>query len=176
MTDGGRLDAAASRLRRGPVDALHAATGSRLDSGRVGIVSARAGVGKTALLVHFALDALFRGRQVLHVALRDTVDHARAHYDEVLRAVLAAGTDRPRPPDAALLVERHRMIHSWHGRPFAPGLLLRSLDVLEEAAGFRPALVLVDGYDGADALEAQLPALRDLARDRAIAIVVSVRA
>lgn len=153
---------------KSPIGPLVEAVG-RPSAGHVGVVLARPGVGKTALLVHFGLEALFRGEQVLHVALRDTVDHARAHYDEVLR-VLGA-----RPADAALVVERNRTLHSWQGRPFDPSLVARSLDVLGEAAQFRPSLVLVDGYEAVAQATEHLPALRQLARERSVAVVASAR-
>lgn len=155
-----------------PVAALAAALGTRLGSGGIGVVAARAGVGKTALLVHVALDTLLRGQQVLHVALKDTVDHARAHYDEVIRAV----GDRSRVADAALKVERGRMIHSFHGKAFELATVERSLAVLREAAQFEPALLVIDGFDDPDALSAALPGLRRLATERGCGVWLTVRA
>lgn len=155
-----------------PVAALAAALGTRLGPGGTGIVAARAGVGKTALLVHVALDALLRGQQVLHVALRDTVDHARAHYDEVMRSV----GDRGRVRDAALEVERGRMIHSFHGRAFDLATIERSLSVLKDAAQFEPRLVVIDGFEDPAAVQAALPGLRRLATERGCGIWLTVRA
>lgn len=97
-----------------------------LRPGDLGLVVAGAGVGKTALLVHLALQWLLRGDRVLHVDAREPVDRVRSHYDEVLRSVQEAG----RLPDAALQVERNRMILSLHGRPFELDAVLRNLVVL----------------------------------------------
>lgn len=131
-----------------------------LRPGDLGLVVAGAGVGKTALLVHLALQWLLRGDRVLHVDAREPVDRVRSHYDEVLRSVQEAG----RLPDAALQVERNRMILSLHGRPFELDAVLRNLVVLEDAAQFRPALILVDGLSGSQAVV--LAGLRGLAQAR----------
>ena len=138
-------------------------------AGGVGLVLARAGVGKTALLVHVGLAALLRGEQVLHVALRDTVEHARAHCDEVLRAVV----ERARITDP-MRVERGRMIHSFHGRPFEVAAVERNLEMLGQVAQFQPTVLLVDGLDG-DQLDAVLPQLTSLAQRRGMRCWVSAR-
>jgi hypothetical protein len=130
---------------------------------------AGAGVGKTALLVHVALQWLLRGERVLHVALKDTVDHARAHYDEVLRAIQEHG----RLTDAALLVERHRMILSLHGRPLDLELVRRNLAVLADAAQFVPAVIVIDGLSGVSA--GPLAELRALATERGVPVVVTAQ-
>ena len=139
-----------------------------LAPGDLGVVVAGPGAGKTALLVHVALQWLLRGERVLHVATKDTVDHARAHYDEMLRAI----HDHGRPSDVPLVVERNRMILSLHGRALDLDLLRRHLAVLEEAAQFRPALIVVDGLPGLAG--PALSALRDLAGERGCPLFVSV--
>jgi hypothetical protein len=147
-----------------------------LRPGDLGLVVAGAGVGKTALLVHVALQWLLRGERVLHVALRDTVDHARAHYDEVLRAVQEHGRGdqaRALAPDAAVQVERNRMILSFQGRPFELEAVHRNLAVLEDAAQFRPAVLLFDGLSAAP-LAHVVPELRALAERRAVPVFAAV--
>ncbi|MEQ1500820.1 MAG: hypothetical protein ABMB14_01250 [Myxococcota bacterium] len=163
-----------------PLTALAAALGSGtgsgpatgfLPAGGVGAVIARSGVGKTPLIVHLGLEVLLRGKQILHVSIRDSVDHARAHYDEVLRAI----GDRSRIGDGALKIERGRMIHSFHGRPFDVAPIERNLAMLAESAQFAPEVVLVDGFDGLASAAAALPALRDLAVRRGLRIWLSAR-
>ena len=56
-----------------PIGVLSKALGGGLEPGQVGVIAARAGVGKSALLVHISLDALLRDRSVLHVALRSKI-------------------------------------------------------------------------------------------------------
>ena len=146
-------------------------SGSVSAAGAIGVVVARSGVGKTALVVHLGLEPLLRGQQVLHVALRDGVDHARAHWDEVLRAV--AG--RARLTDPSLAVERGRMIHSFQGRPFDPVVIDRNLGMLKDAAQFEPVLLLIDGFDDLDAFRTNAPALRELVTRRRLRCWITLR-
>ena len=140
-----------------PVAAIAPSVGLGLPRGGVGAVCGRPGVGKTAMLVHLGLDVALRGNQVLHVAVRDTVDRARAHWDEVLRAI----GERQRLGNAGLRVERARTIHSFAGRPLDLARVERNLEVLREAAQFEPTVLLLDGLDLARAGEL-LPMLRSL--------------
>lgn len=164
MSDGGG-EPAAPAYPGSPVGAWGRAD---LRPGDLGLVVAGPGVGKTALLVHVALQWLLRSQRVLHVAAKDTVDHVRAHYDEVLRAVQEAG----RLGDAPLLVERHRMIVSLHQRPFEVDAVARNLAVLADAAQFEPGLLVVDGLTAAHL--ALLPALRALGAARGCPVFAAV--
>jgi len=151
-----------------PVRALAQHIGGPLAAGELAFVTARAGVGKSALLVHLALDQLVQDRDVLHVALDESVDNVRTHYDQVFRAA----TRKARPADrsaAMVAAERHRMIHTWVGRGFAPESLERSLDMLAEVAGFHPTLVVVDGVT-ADELPQVVAGVARVARSRGLAV------
>lgn len=125
------------------------------------VVLAPPGVGKTALLVHAGVEALQAGGRVLHVAVADTVDHVRRHYD----AVIAAHG----PTDVAA-----RMIHS--DRSLTVQRLEGHLTLLGEAAGFRPTLIAVDGLSGeAGGVGPELVAYADLARRIGARLWVSTR-
>jgi len=50
----------------------------------MGLVIARAGLGKTAILVQFALDCMLLGNKVLHVSIGQSVDKTRKWYDDIL--------------------------------------------------------------------------------------------
>jgi len=153
---------------RTPVRALTQYLGGELKSGQIAFITARPGVGKSQLLVHLALDRLLRDQNVLHVALEESVEHVRTHYDQVFRAV----TGRARASERATALvsaERHRMIHTWYGRQFTVDALVRSLDLLAEMAGFTPSLVVVDGVAGKET-DAIAKGLATLARARDLAV------
>ena len=44
------------------------------EQNQMGLVMARAGLGKTALLVQIALDAILRGKRVIHVSIGESID------------------------------------------------------------------------------------------------------
>jgi hypothetical protein len=113
-------------------------------AGQPALVLADQGVGKTALLVHAALDALLAGKNVLHVALGDSAANVRAHYDELIDQL---GLRSVEGVDTTVGIERRRMVLSYAERPFDPGHLGAQLHMLQEVAQFRADLLVVDGFD-----------------------------
>ena len=142
-----------------PVEAISA----DLSEGTLALVLGRPGVGKTALLVHAALGSLLRSQRVIHVAVRDTVDHVRSHYDELLRQLPIQGGDAQLAERTA---ERHRMIHSTQGRPLSLERLHQHLRVLAESADFSPQVMVVDGLSDGPNLPEQLEGLSTLAKEQ----------
>ncbi len=143
-------------IDRGPLRGVHAVLGGTLVAGDVVHLHAAPGVGKSAFLVHLGLERLLRGECVLHVATSGDVQTVRDAYDSGLSGLLRDA----RPADgtaAALLVERHRLVHIARDVPEDWGARIGALlDTLRDALGFAPALVVVDG---ASASEASLAAM-----------------
>ena len=145
-----------------------------LEAGQIGAIVARAGVGKSTLLVHIGLDALMRDVPVLHVSLRDSVDHVRSYYDEIFSA-LARTRNMKERAQAMVAAERHRMIHSYLDRAFSVGHLEQTLVMLADVAQFKPELLVIDGLDDRGARE-HATALQDLAVRRRLPVWLTLRA
>lgn len=132
-------------IERGPLRALLGALGGPLRPGELGLVYARAGVGKSALLVHLALERLLRGEAVFHVSVRDPIQHVRDAYESNLAGLHHALRPLDRA-EALLAVERHRVIHWTRGNTPRPAGLTGLLDVLHQVMDFEPRLLVVDGW------------------------------
>ena len=61
-------------IMRNPLRMMGYENDEILKAGEFGAVLARAGVGKTAFLVQLSLNALLRGKNVLHISLEDPVN------------------------------------------------------------------------------------------------------
>ncbi len=135
---------------RSPLRSLPNAVGGALSPGDVVLAHARAGVGKSAFLVHLALERLLRGERVLHVALRDSVQGVRDAYESGLSG-LTRGVRPLDRADALLAVERNRLIHvvpsGEAGRVAFVDRLQGLLDTFRDALEFAPVLVVVDGLE-----------------------------
>jgi hypothetical protein len=125
-----------------PIRALLARVEGGPRAGQPGLLIADRGVGKTAVLVAAALDALVHGKRVLHVSLGDSVAVVRAWYDEHMSAL---GLEQA----TALELERRRMVLSYAERPFDPTHLGAQIQLLTDVAQFRADLLVLDGL-GAD--------------------------
>ncbi len=157
---------------RSPMKVFHQSIHGGLAAGELGGVVGRAGVGKSVLLVHLALDRILRDDNVLHISLRDSADHVRSFYDELFpRVTRAAGLGKAEA--LAITLERRRMIQAYLNRPFTSDDLLRALDMLGEFMQFEPRAVFIDGYPAEDA--AGLEALAGVAHDRKLAVWLAVR-
>ncbi len=156
---------------RSPMRVFNQSIHGGLAAGELGGVIGRAGVGKSVLLVHLALDRVLRDEKVLHISLRDSADHVRSFYDELFpRVTRAAGLDRGEA--LGITLERKRMIQAYLNRPFSSHDLLRALDMLGEFMQFEPQAVLIDGFPAEDATG--LEELGRVAGDRKLAIWLAV--
>ncbi len=158
---------------RSPMRVFEESLQGGLGRGNVGVVVARPGVGKTALLVQIALDSLLRDKRVLHISNGQAVDHVRAYYDEIFND-LAITHQLAQPQMVRLEIERNRLIYSHleatAGGPPSSRDGSASLERIEstlafarEFAQFEPDLVIIDGCDFEEATRETVAALGKLA-------------
>jgi KaiC/GvpD/RAD55 family RecA-like ATPase len=148
---------------RSPLRVFEKSIHGGLGKGNLGVVMSRAGVGKTALLIGIALDDLMRGRQVLHISAKDSVDHVREFYDEIFED-LRQSSKMTDARETHLVVERSRLIHTYRGVSMNPIRLERDTQFYKDHLNFQPEVVIVDGFDFGAADEAALTELKSYAK------------
>lgn len=159
-----------------------------LGKGNIGVIAARHGTGKVAVLMSIALDKAIQGHSVLQVSTERSVAELRAYRDEVLNEMerslnLAdrAGTQTS--------VERHTRFHTY--RPsrnsdlkgsnpastaaafhasrvgaFSIDRLRTTLTFARDHAEFSPELIEIEGWPDFDAVsEEELRELKVLAQE-----------
>jgi len=132
------------QLRRSPRTLLERDGYPGPGPGRLALVLARAGVGKTAFLVGIGIDALLSGQKVLHVTLERTIDSVRTWYDDLLKEMLRRDKKLEHLAAIQLEVERRRHIHTFLGRSFSIDRLRQGLDLLRESMEFAPDVIIID--------------------------------
>jgi hypothetical protein len=133
-------------VERGPLRAIQVALGGGLRPGELGAIHARAGVGKSSLLVHLALEKLLRGEAVLHMAMQGGVQSVRDAYDSIYEGL--HHDQRPlERAESLLAVERHRIIHCTRGRAPDGDRVDGLLDTLADVIEFATRLVVIDGWE-----------------------------
>ncbi len=115
-----------------------------LPVGGFGAVLARAGLGKTSLLVQLALDGLLRGRNVLHVSLADPVRKVCLWYEEVFRNIAAQYRIQQMEQMWETILP-HRLIMTFGKGGFSVPKLEERLSDLAEQDIFLPKIMLIDG-------------------------------
>ena len=96
---------------KSPLRILESSTKGGLGAGKLGVVMARAGVGKTAFLVQIGLDDAMRERPVLHIALGQELEHVQSWYDALFDD-LAKLTELENLAQVRQLVKANRIIQA----------------------------------------------------------------
>ena len=130
-----------------PLRILEASMHGGLGTGNLGVVMARAGVGKTACLVQIGLDHLMRDQDVLHVALdTKSVDEVRAWYDALFDD-LAEAIDVEERDACRRSIDKHRFIQAFPRRAAIAERVEQAVSLYTDHAGFSPKVILVDGFN-----------------------------
>lgn len=153
---------------------IQEALGNPLAPGELGILLARAGVGKTACLTHIALEQLLRDTPVLHVSIDEVPEKIKVWYHELLKNVVAS---QPNTDLAALQqhIEPMRFILAYLHHTFSPDKLEQSYQNLQDETHFKAGLVIVDGLDFDQVSRETLEALQQFARQHGVALWMSAR-
>ena len=134
---------------------------------QLGLVMARAGLGKTALLVQIALDAILRGDNVLHVSIGETIDKTRLWYDDILKVII----EEQKIDDANELIElvsKNRMIMTFNESAFSRPKLEERVNDLVLQNIFKPNCLVIDGFDFVNTDRQVLEDIKDLAENMSL--------
>ncbi len=145
-----------------------------LEPGKMGVLIARAGAGKTACLTHLAIGRLLKNEPVLHVCVDITPDKVKLWYHELLKNLFAGR------PDCDVSGIQHRIeplrfIMSFMNQTFSPGKLEQSIENLKQQTKFSPSLLILDGLDFDRNDRAVFEQIRDIAERHALRVLFSAR-
>ncbi len=127
----------------------------------MGLIMARAGLGKTALLVQIALDSILRGNRVIHISIGASIDKTKIWYDDILHFILQDGSVT-NPHELIDMVQRHRMIMTFKESAFSRPRLEERLNDLILQDIFKPNCLVVDGFDFENTTREDLEDIKDL--------------
>ncbi|SFM48085.1 hypothetical protein [Thermodesulforhabdus norvegica] len=145
-----------------------------LGPGEIGVVAARAGVGKTALLTLIALSEISDGGRVLHVCIDEPPEKVKIWYEELLRSSnpsLSFTTVKT----LTRAVEQYRFVLSYLHNSFSLGKLEEALKGIVEQTSFRPTVAVIDGLDFDRCEKRFVPRLRELLQKYEIPAWLSVQ-
>jgi hypothetical protein len=161
-------------MLRNPLRLLGQENKEILPQGGFGAVLARAGVGKTALMVQLSLETLLRSKNVLHVSLDDPVNKVALWYDEVFHH-LAEQYNLQQINDLWESLLPHRFIMTFKVEGFSvPKLEERLTDLIEQNI-FSPDMIIIDGLPFTETVEQPLTQLKDFSNKYQRSIWFSVR-
>lgn len=143
-----------------------------LGRGNLGVLMARAGVGKTACLIHIAFDKIFRREKLVHVSLQEGPEKVASYYQVIYSDLLKALGVRD-DGEYRFLLERNRMILAYLNQSFDLERLSVSLRNLSERLEFRPDTLILDGLDVEQAGRPMMEGLKKTAEEFRVEVWLS---
>ena len=131
-------------ILRNPLRLLDSTSENILAPGALGAVLARAGVGKTALIVQIALNTLLQQKNVLHISLNEPVGKVSLWYQQVF-ACLAQQYQVPQIDQLWDAIVPHRFIMTFKVEGFSAPKLEERLTDLTAQNIFLPHMLIIDG-------------------------------
>jgi KaiC/GvpD/RAD55 family RecA-like ATPase len=147
-----------------PLRVLEKSSKKGLGSGNLGVLIARAGVGKTACLIHIAFDKIFRQKKLVHISLEEGPEKVTSYYN-VIYYDLVKALNIADESEIRLLIDRNRMILAYLRQSFETERLRNSLKNLAENLKFRPDTLIVDGIDFEKAERAFFEGFKEIAKE-----------
>lgn len=156
-------------IEKNPLRVLNPGAEKCADAQRMGLVIARAGIGKTAILVQMALDSLLRGNQVLHVSIGQNLEKTRTWYDDLFNDI-AKAHQLENISEIKDEIMRDRMIMTFNETSYSHPKLEERLNDLVAQGVFDPHCIVVDGFDFKGADRETLSAMRDYVYDKKLQV------
>ncbi len=129
-----------------PLRILERSIHGGLGRGNLGVVMARAGVGKTAFLVQVGLDDLMRERDVLHIGIGKNLEHTQSWYDALFDD-LARDVGLEDKEQVKASIAKRRVIQAFTEREFSIEKVEKAVTLYSQHLEMSPAAILVDGYE-----------------------------
>jgi hypothetical protein len=147
-----------------PLRLMDKASRKGLGPGNLGVLMARAGVGKTACLIHIAFDKLFRQEKLVHISLQDGPEKVTSYYNVIYNDV-GKTLELPDAHEHRLLIEKNRMILAYLNQSFQIERLRANLSNLSANMAFHPGALILDGLDFETARRDLFEGLKALAEE-----------
>lgn len=135
----------AELIKKSPIRVFEESINGGLGRGNVGVFASRHGVGKTACMVHLAIDKILRGENVIHVSFGANVEHIMNWYKEAFREI----SENKSLDDAFGLydsIRSNRVMMNFSQENMGVDKILASLETLISQGAFKADAVFFDGY------------------------------
>ena len=159
-------------LSLSPMKILDQSSRGELGSGNLGVFIARAGVGKTACLLHIALEKILRGEGIVHVSLEEGPEKVGSYYNAMYYELTKAA-DLEVEADYRDVIKKNRMILAYLGKSFQIKRLRENMTTMAENLLYAPKAIVMDGVDFENAGHSFFEGLKEIAREFQVEIWLS---
>lgn len=156
-------------IKKSPIRILEKSTCGGVGKGNLGVIAARKGVGKTACLVHIALDRLMQNRHVIHVSFSDDAEHIIAWYEEIFNEI----ANRYGLSDAMEIhdeIIKNRIIMNFVQNGIHITEIEKSIVLLIQKGKFSADTMVIDGYNFEMSSSEEIKQFKSFAEDLGLEI------
>lgn len=149
-------------IEKSPIRVFEESINGGLGKGNLGIITSRHGVGKTACMVHLAIDKILQGKNVVHVSFGANVEHIMNWYKEVFKEI----TDFKSIDDAVEVYETlrtNRVMMNFSQENISMDKIVLSLETLINAGSFKADAVFFDGYKDSNTSSDDIKKIKEFA-------------
>lgn len=132
-------------IKKSPIRVFENAIAGGLGKGNLGVLASQHGVGKTACMVHLAIDKIMRGENVIHVSFGANVEHIMNWYKEVFREI-SEFRSLDDAFDVYQTIRSSRVMMNFSQDGVGVDKILASLETLINQGSFKADAVFFDGY------------------------------
>ena len=151
-------------ISRSPLRILEKSTHGGVGKGNIGVIAARKGVGKTACLVHMAIDRLFQNKHVIHVSFAADTSHIVTWYEEIYLEI----RKRYNLEETESLHDKltqNRVIMNFRQNSSGVSRIRSAILAMVNDGHFCADLIVVDGYDFSSISPEEFAVLKEMAED-----------
>ncbi len=145
-----------------PVRVFDAHAAGGLKDGEMGLVTAKKGLGKTSVLVQFAIDSLLKGKHLVHVSFDQHSSNVIAWYDSILSEI--AKKKHVGISEITGDIVRDRTILNFNQENFSLPKVVKTLNSLKDG-GIEVSALVIDGLDLGKTDTDDISAMADFVRE-----------
>ena len=137
-------------IQRSPVRIFEQSIHGGLKAGEIGVLTSKAGIGKTSVLVQLALDKLLQGKKVIHVSFTQHTHYVLAWYEDIF-CEFVSKKNVENAADVKNEVVKNRVLMNFNQDGISKKQILKSLRAMIIDGGFSADSVIIDGFDFSNA-------------------------
>lgn len=128
-----------------PVRLFEKAAASVLQPGQMGLITSKKGLGKTSVLIQFAIDALLHDKHVVHISFDQHSSNVITWYDSVLSEI-GKKKNLSDMTEISNVIMRDRTILNTNQETFSMEKIVNTLNALI-SGGIHVGAIIIDGLE-----------------------------
>ena len=156
-------------IQHSPVRVIMNSIHGGLKGGELGVVAAPSGIGKTSVLVQFALYRQLQGRKVIHISFTRHTDYVLAWYENIFDEFIKK-KNLENEQDVKDEIVKNQVLMKFTQGGVSGDQILRSLKALIKDGGFTADCIIVDGYIFSEADKEWIASVKAFAEEMDISV------